>query len=106
MNENIKNNNQILKSQDNKSSLSIQKTNLFAIQKLNISDKDNQYLKKRHIKFICFKKPHFKVDNSELYKKNHLHNQKKKKEDGQKKKRIDLFKELFYMELIGKKLKV
>ena len=74
MNENTKNNNQILKSPDNKASLSIQKTNLFAIQKLNISDKDNQYLKKRHIKFICFKKPHFKVDNSELYKKNHLHN--------------------------------
>ena len=78
MNENIKNNNQILKSQDNKSCLSIQKTNLFVIQKLNISDKDNQYLKKRHIKFICFKRPHFKVDNSELYKKNNLHNLKKK----------------------------
>ena len=74
MNENIKNNNQILKSQDNKSCLSIQKTNLFAFQKLDISDKDNQYSKKGHIKFICFKKPHFKVDNSELYKKSHLHN--------------------------------
>ena len=74
MNENTKDINKILKSQDNKSNLTIPKTNLFILKKLNISDKDSQQTKKTYIKFISFKKPYFKVNNSELYKKKYLHN--------------------------------
>ena len=79
MNENIKTNkeeeNKIMIFEDNKSSTSIPKEKLFISQSLNISEKDNQYRKKRYIKFISFKKPYFKVENkSVLYRKKFFHN--------------------------------
>ena len=77
MNENIKVNkeeNPILKFEENKTNTSIQKTNLFVSQKLNNPEEDNQNTKKRCIKFISFKKPYFKVENKTVYKKQSLHN--------------------------------
>ena len=79
MNKNIQTNkeeeNKIMIFEDNKSSTSIPKEKLFISQSLNISEKDNQYRKKRYIKFISFKKPYFKVENkSVLYRKKFFHN--------------------------------
>ena len=79
MNENIKTNkeeeNKIMIFEDNKSNASIPKNKLFISQELNISEKDNNYPKKRRIQFRSFKKPYFKVENkSIIYRKKCLDN--------------------------------
>ena len=82
-------------------------TNLFISKKINNSEKDNQHVKKKYIKFISIKMPYFKIENnSNIYKKKIYMILILIMGDGQKKKGIDLFKELLYMELIGRKSKL
>ena len=111
MNENIQMNkeeeNKIMEFEDNKTCISIPKNKLFISKKLKNSEKDNQYTKKRYVHFISFKKPYFKVENKSIvYKKNIYIILILMTEDGLKKKVIDLYKELLYMELIGEKSKL
>ena len=102
MNENIKadeEKNKTIKIEENKTNSSIPKTYLL--------EEDSQHTKKKYIKFISIKKCYFKVENNPIsYKKKPYIIQILTMEDGQKKKGINLFKELYYMESIGKKLKV
>ena len=84
--------------EDNKSNSYNQKNNLFISRKTKIPEKDNQHTKK-NIKFISIKKPYFQCTKN---KKSHLI-LIFTMADRLKKKGIDLFKELLYLELIGKK---
>jgi len=83
----------------------IPKNNLF--KKSNDPEKDKEHVKKKIIKFLSTKKQFFKVQKiSEFHKKNPLIILILMMEDGKKMKKISLFTELLYMELIGKKLKI
>ena len=57
------------------------------------------------IKFICKKRQYFKVENKSKIKKNFPQKESKMKENGQKKKIINFWKELPYMEQNGENLK-